>query len=136
MGDGSASDYLQHEVGHHVQWEVLDAKTNNLIGSHMNEYAAKVSGYATATKGEYIAESFSAYVKGQRSILDPEFVSFMDGKRLDNSGKSGIIKLKGEYGMLESKTRDKKITITNVAVDKVHTPKIPGLSKDENERFS
>lgn len=102
VGDGSVGDYLQHEVGHHVQWEVLDAKTNNLIGSRMNEYASKVSGYATATKGEYIAESFSAYVKGQRSILDPEFVSFMDGKRLDNFGKSGIIKSEGMYRKYDS----------------------------------
>ena len=92
VGDGSVGDYLQHEVGHHVQWEVLDAKTNNLIGSRMSDYATKISGYATASKGEYIAESFSAYVKGQRNILDSEFVSFMDQKRLDNFGKSGIIK--------------------------------------------
>ena len=102
MGVGSVGYYLQHEVGHHVQWEVLDAKTNNLIGSRMNEYASKVSGYATATKGEYIAESFSAYVKGQRSILDPEFVSFMEGKRLDNFGKSGIIKSEGMYRKYDS----------------------------------
>lgn len=115
VGDGSVGDYLQHEVGHHVQWEVLDAKTNNLIGSRMNEYASKVSGYATATKGEYIAESFSAYVKGQRNILDPEFVSFMDGKRLDNFGKSGIINYAKSFGYSTKGTpKNYHVSITDV----------------------
>lgn len=117
VGDGSVGDYLQHEIGHHVQWEVLDAKTNNLIGSRMNEYALKVSGYATATKGEYIAESFSAYVKGQRNILDPEFVSFMDGKRLDNFGKSGIMNTNGIHAIGD---KDAKLYIPYSFEPKVH----------------
>lgn len=29
VGDGSAHDYFVHEMGHHIQWEAFDAKTNN-----------------------------------------------------------------------------------------------------------
>lgn len=92
VGDGSAHDYFVHEMGHHIQWEAFDAKTNNAIGSRMSEYAGKISGYATASKSEYFAESFAAFKKGEFDKLDPEFVSFMRGKALDKSGGSGIIK--------------------------------------------
>ena len=80
VGDGSAKDYFIHELGHHVQWEGFDAKTNNLIGSNMGKYSGKISGYATANKSEYFAESFSAYIRGERNILDPEFTLFLDKK--------------------------------------------------------
>ena len=92
VGDGSAHDYFVHEMGHHFQWEAFDAKTNNAIGSRMSEYAGKISGYATASKSEYFAESFAAFKKGEFDKLDPEFVSFMRSKALDKSAGSGIIK--------------------------------------------
>ena len=92
VGDGSAHDYFVHEMGHHLQWEAFDAITNNSIGSRMSQYAGKISGYATASKSEYFAESFAAFKKGEFDKLDPEFVSFMRGKALDKSGGSGIIK--------------------------------------------
>lgn len=97
VGDGSAHDYFVHEMGHHIQWEAFDAKTNNAIGSRMSEYAGKISGYATASKSEYFAESFAAFKKGEFDKLDPEFVSFMRGKALDKSGGSGIIKLSSKF---------------------------------------
>ncbi len=92
VGDGSAHDYFVHEMGHHIQWEAFDAKANNSIGSRMSQYAGKISGYATASKSEYFAESFAAFKKGEFDKLDPEFVSFMHGKALDKSVGSGIIK--------------------------------------------
>lgn len=94
VGDGSAHDYFVHEMGHHLQWEAFDAKTNNSIGSRMSEYAGKISGYATASKSEYFAESFAAFKKGEFDKLDPEFVSFVRGKALDKSAGSGIIEEK------------------------------------------
>lgn len=97
VGDGSAHDYFVHEMGHHLQWEAFDAKTNNSIGSRMSQYAGKISGYATASKSEYFAESFAAFKKGEFDKLDPEFVSFMRGKALDKSGESGIIKLSSKF---------------------------------------
>lgn len=77
VGDGSVHDYITHEMGHHVQWEVLDSATNNAMGKNMSKYAPNISGYANASKGEYIAESFVAYTKGEIDILDPAFVDYM-----------------------------------------------------------
>lgn len=94
VGDGSVHDYFLHEMGHHVQWQAFDAKTNNLIGSQMSKYAGNLSGYATASKSEYFAESFVALQKGEISKLDPEYVAFMKGRAIDKVGKSGIIKKK------------------------------------------
>jgi len=101
VGDGSVQDYITHEMGHHVQWEVLDSATNNAMGKNMSKYAPDISGYANASKGEYIAESFVAYTKGEIDKLDPVFVDYMKAsekvqkvsKTLENTGKSGIIKL-------------------------------------------
>ena len=84
-------------MGHHLQREAFDAKTNNSIGSRISEYAGKISGYATASKSEYFAESFAAFKKGEFDKLDPEFVSFMRGKALDKSAGSGIMIEKGLY---------------------------------------
>lgn len=82
VGDGSVKDYITHEMGHHVQWQELTTELNNSMGKKMSEYAPKISGYANASKGEYIAESFSAYTKGEKNLLDPEFVKFMEKKRI------------------------------------------------------
>lgn len=92
VGDGSVYDYIVHEMGHHVQWEVLDVKTNNMMGENMKKYAPRISGYANASKGEYIAESFAAYIKGENKILDPEFVDYMNKlKVVENSAKSSTM---------------------------------------------
>lgn len=80
VGDGSVKDYITHEIGHHVQWEAFDAKTNNQIGAKMQQYAGRISGYATASKSEYFAESFAAYIKGERKLIDPDFAVFLDAK--------------------------------------------------------
>lgn len=74
-----------HEMGHHVQWTMLDPKTNNFLGSRMSEFSGKISGYATSSKSEYFAESFTAYMKGERDILDPEYVKFLDAKMKPSS---------------------------------------------------
>lgn len=95
VGNGSVHDYIIHEMGHHVQWNVLDAKINNAMGSSMSIYAPKISGYANASKSEYIAESFAAYIKGETKLLDPDFVKAINeyNKPLEKIGKSSKIKL-------------------------------------------
>ena len=75
-----------HELGHHAQWTLLDAKTNNSVGSRMNEFAPKISGYANASKSEYLAESFGAYIRGERYLLDPEYVRYIDSKAVGKKG--------------------------------------------------
>lgn len=91
VGEGSAKDYITHEMGHHIQWQLFDAKTINEIGADAKKYAGKISGYATASKTEYFAESFAAYMKGQTDILDPKFVNFLGKKAIVKSARNGII---------------------------------------------
>lgn len=71
-----------HELGHHAQWTLFDPKTNNLIGGRMSEYAPKISGYANASKSEYFAESFNAYLKNELNLLDPELVNALRKKKV------------------------------------------------------
>lgn len=73
----SLEGIIIHELGHFVQWEVLPVKLNNALGTMEN--AEKISGYATFSKGEYIAESFSAYIKGEREYLNKDFIKLLDG---------------------------------------------------------
>ena len=123
VAEGDIESLFEHELGHHVEWTMLDAKTNNMLGSHMSEYAPQISGYATSSKSEYLAESFAAYMKGERDILDPQFVSFLDSKvktekifalnannlnvtwnlKLDESGKDVIIMTGKQFGKKATK---------------------------------
>lgn len=90
---------VTHELGHHVQWRALKAKDSNELTARRSQYADKISGYATASPGEYIAESFAAYMKGERNILDPKFVKAIDGL-LKKPRRNDIIK---ETGALNDK---------------------------------
>ena len=121
VGDGSAHDYFIHEMGHHLQWEAFDAKANNSIGSRMSQYAGKISGYATASKSEYFAESFAAFKKGEFDKLDPEFVSFMRGNALDKSAGSGIIKARRLAQEKKFDYRDYDEVIDEKSVDDLKT---------------
>lgn len=79
--DGSSVEAMMtHELGHHVQWTLLDTTTNNSVGNNMSKYSRRISGYANASKSEYLAESFVAYVRGERDLLDPVYVEFLDKK--------------------------------------------------------
>ena len=84
VSGNSIESLFIHEMGHLAEWELYPAKINNMLGSRMSQYAPKISGYANANKGEYLAESFAAYMKGERKILDPELVKFLDRR----SGKN------------------------------------------------
>ncbi len=90
---------ITHEMGHHVQWSALDTRTNNLIGSRMKDYAPQISGYANASKGEYLAESFAAYMNGERELLDPDFADFIDAKRIGEREFSPRKAKKGNFGV-------------------------------------
>jgi SPP1 gp7 family putative phage head morphogenesis protein len=93
VGDGSIKDYITHEYGHHVQWTVIDVKTNNTLGENMSKYVSGISGYAGASKSEYLAESFAAYCKGETNKIDPLFVKAMQEKSIASAVKNDIIKL-------------------------------------------
>ena len=52
----------------------------------MNTYAPKISGYATTAKGEYIAESFCSWMKGEK-FADPNLIKIFESlKRSVNNG--------------------------------------------------
>jgi hypothetical protein len=74
----SIHDLFMHELGHHVQWTMLDVKTNNLVGSRMSQFAPYISGYANANKSEYLAESFVAFMKGEAELLDTDYVHILN----------------------------------------------------------
>ena len=65
---------IEHEIGHHIQNQIitLNKEMSEVVNKGFDEYAIKISGYATKTKGEYIAESFSAYRNNQSDVIDPE----------------------------------------------------------------
>ena len=96
-----------HELGHHVQWTMLDPKTTNSITSRMQQYAPHLSGYATASNSEYLAESFVAYMKGETDLLDPEYVDILNSK-INNISAGETEVLDREYKLEpEDKKNDK-----------------------------
>ena len=66
-----------HELGHYLDDQIFRKEMKNrgfdLNTSH-SSYSRKISGYATASTQEYVAESFLAYWKGEIDKLDPELV--------------------------------------------------------------
>lgn len=66
-----------HELGHYLDDQIFRKEMKNrgfdLSTSH-SSYSRKISGYATASTQEYVAESFLAYWKGEIDKLDPELV--------------------------------------------------------------
>ncbi len=72
---------IQHEIGHHIQNTILykDEAASKIIKDGFEEYSIKISGYATKTYGEYIAESFCAYMNDEAERIDPELVKVFEG---------------------------------------------------------
>ena len=76
--DNSLRGVITHEMGHHIEWQVLPTKLNNEIGATKSQFAPKISGYANASKSEYLAETFVAYMNGETKIINPEFIKYMN----------------------------------------------------------
>lgn len=81
--DESLNGMVTHEIGHHISY----MGSNNAIFAEINKttewetYASHISGYANHSFGEYIAESFSAYVNGEYDKLQPEVLDIFDALR-------------------------------------------------------
>ncbi len=56
-------------------------------------------------------------------------------KALDKSGKSGIIGVGSDGTLEQAKTRDKKIEITDIAIEKAEAPDIPYFTTEQNQKF-
>ena len=142
VGDGSVHDYFLHEMGHHVQWQAFDAKTNNFIGSQMSKYAGNLSGYATASKSEYFAESFVALQKGEISKLDPEYVAFIKGRAIDKVGESGIINTGAVSGALNPMSKQAEQhavryyeSVRHMKTDTLKISEATRISKDKLDKI-
>jgi hypothetical protein len=71
---------ITHEMGHAIEKEVRMAANYEAIKNNMGKYAEKISGYATINEGEYIAESFASYNKGE-NLIDPELKKVFEGMK-------------------------------------------------------
>lgn len=71
-----------HEMGHYLDDEIfhkaITAKGIDLSAS-ADKYAPGISGYATASRQEYIAESFTAFWYGHADLCDPDLVDIFKG---------------------------------------------------------
>lgn len=73
----SIEEALQHEFGHMLEKEVFNSPMWEEALANMPKYADKISGYAGESKGEYIAESFASYMKGE-NVVDPVLVKIFE----------------------------------------------------------
>lgn len=66
-------EVISHELGHALEKPLRKLPNYDILKSRMEQFAPKISGYATESFSEYVAESFASYRKGE-SLIDPELV--------------------------------------------------------------
>lgn len=71
---------IHHEMGHHIEGAVKKADGWDVVKANMPKYAENISGYATISESEYIAESFASYLKGE-GLIDPELAKIFDSMK-------------------------------------------------------
>lgn len=65
------TEVIYHEMGHSMEKTLQKMPSYDTVKANMPTFAEKVSGYSTFNEGEYIAESFASYMKGE-NVIDPE----------------------------------------------------------------
>lgn len=71
------TDAITHEFGHSLEKQVKKHELWDKVEKDMETYAPKISGYATTAKGEYIAESFASWMKGEE-LADPNLIEIFE----------------------------------------------------------
>ena len=71
------TDVIHHEMGHSLEKTISKMPGYEAVKANMSTFAEKVSGYATFDEGEYIAESFASYMKGEK-VADPEIIKLFE----------------------------------------------------------
>ena len=66
----SVEQAIWHEFGHMLEKKVYKHELWPKVLENMGKYSVKVSGYSTVNKGEYVAESFASWLKGE-NVIDP-----------------------------------------------------------------
>ena len=74
------AEALTHEFGHALEKQVKKHELWDKVEKDMQTYAPKISGYATTQKGEYIAESFASWQKGEK-VADPNLIKIFESLR-------------------------------------------------------
>lgn len=74
------TEALTHEFGHALEKHVKKHELWDKVEKDMQTYAPKISGYATTQKGEYIAESFASWQKGEK-FADPNLIKIFESLR-------------------------------------------------------
>jgi hypothetical protein len=74
------TEALTHEFGHALEKQVKKHDLWDKVEKDMQTYAPKISGYATTQKGEYIAESFASWQKGEK-FADPNLIKIFESLR-------------------------------------------------------
>ena len=79
VGD-TFKDMITHETGHHISYmNGVNREISDIINSSdWVEYASNLSGYANHSSGEYIAESWNAYIKGETELLDSKLLEIFE----------------------------------------------------------
>lgn len=71
---------IDHECGHALEKALKKAPNYHAVEENMPKYADGISGYATTSMGEYIAESHCAWRRGEECV-DPEMVKAFEWLR-------------------------------------------------------
>ena len=71
-------EVITHEFGHFLERRIQSSNLWELVKRNMPQYMNSISGYAGTNISEYIAESFSSYMKGEDKI-DPVLKKIFDG---------------------------------------------------------
>lgn len=76
----TVEDVINHELGHALEsyLKKLDSFTD--LQARMARYADGISGYATESWSEYVAESFASWRRGE-SVADPELIKAFESLR-------------------------------------------------------
>lgn len=70
-----------HELGHYLDDNLLRKEFKNSgfkLTQSFEKFAEKISTYATTNEQEYIAETFTAYWKGETDIIDPKLYNIFE----------------------------------------------------------
>ncbi len=67
------AEVIDHECGHALEKALKTASNYDKVVEGFSTYAERISGYATSDFGEYVAESYCSWKKGE-TIADPEII--------------------------------------------------------------
>lgn len=82
VGD-TVEDFITHEIGHHISYipDINKKLARIQAETDWKSAAEKLSGYSNHSFGEYFAESFNAFCRGEQDMLQPELIEIFEGLR-------------------------------------------------------